>query len=34
MATLVHEMQRLGARLGVATMCIGMGQCRHGREQI
>lgn len=24
--TLVHEMRRRGARLGVVTMCIGMGQ--------
>ncbi len=26
MTTLIHEMRRRGARLGVATMCIGMGQ--------
>lgn len=26
MVTLVHEMRRRGARLGLATMCIGMGQ--------
>jgi acetyl-CoA acyltransferase len=26
MVTLTHEMRRRGARLGVATMCIGMGQ--------
>ncbi len=26
MTTLIHEMKRRGARLGVATMCIGMGQ--------
>ena len=26
MVTLVHEMRRRGTRLGVATMCIGMGQ--------
>ncbi len=26
MTTLIHEMRRRGSRLGVATMCIGMGQ--------
>ncbi len=26
MTTLLHEMRRRGARLGIATMCIGMGQ--------
>ncbi|PWT96290.1 MAG: acetyl-CoA C-acyltransferase [Candidatus Melainabacteria bacterium] len=26
LTTLVHEMERLGARLGLATMCIGVGQ--------
>jgi acetyl-CoA acetyltransferase family protein len=26
MTTLLHEMRRRGSRLGVATMCIGMGQ--------
>jgi acetyl-CoA acyltransferase len=26
MTTLIHEMRRRGAKLGVATMCIGMGQ--------
>jgi acetyl-CoA acyltransferase len=26
MTTLIHEMRRRGARLGLATMCIGMGQ--------
>jgi acetyl-CoA acetyltransferase len=26
MTTLVHEMRRRGARYGVATMCIGVGQ--------
>ena len=26
MVTLTHEMLRRGARLGVATMCIGIGQ--------
>jgi acetyl-CoA acetyltransferase len=25
-ATLVHEMRRRGARYGLATMCIGVGQ--------
>jgi acetyl-CoA C-acetyltransferase len=25
-ATLTHEMRRRGARYGVATMCIGVGQ--------
>ncbi|MGH9040188.1 MAG: hypothetical protein ACRDZ3_08150, partial [Acidimicrobiia bacterium] len=24
--TLVHEMGRQGARLGLATMCVGVGQ--------
>ena len=26
MVTLTHEMRRRGAALGVATMCIGIGQ--------
>jgi acetyl-CoA acetyltransferase len=26
MTTLVHEMRRRGARYGLATMCIGVGQ--------
>ena len=26
MTTLVHEMRRRGARYGIATMCIGVGQ--------
>jgi acetyl-CoA C-acetyltransferase/3-oxo-5,6-didehydrosuberyl-CoA/3-oxoadipyl-CoA thiolase len=26
MTTLLHEMQRSGARYGLATMCIGVGQ--------
>jgi acetyl-CoA C-acetyltransferase/3-oxo-5,6-didehydrosuberyl-CoA/3-oxoadipyl-CoA thiolase len=26
LATLVHEMERVGARFGLATMCIGVGQ--------
>jgi acetyl-CoA acetyltransferase family protein len=25
-ATLIHEMKRRGARLGLATMCVGVGQ--------
>jgi acetyl-CoA acetyltransferase len=25
-ATLVHELRRRGARYGLATMCIGVGQ--------
>ncbi|MGH7906011.1 MAG: 3-oxoadipyl-CoA thiolase, partial [Candidatus Binataceae bacterium] len=26
MVTLVHEMRRRGTRLGLATLCIGIGQ--------
>jgi 3-oxoadipyl-CoA thiolase len=25
-ATVVHQLQRTGSRLGLATMCIGVGQ--------